>query len=509
MKISGLILAKIQRDEFEGEKLINKFRFFIALLYVGVVILFAVLRDIEGLQPFPFYGFIPNNIFLLFSIILFFYLRAKKHVKRSFKYICVFTDITIITVSIYVGCGYYYLDPPISYLSIWALFYSVLILLGAFRYSIRCAVFSGIYAGVCYMAVVFLRANAIDLEYFFELDGVIINLSFPLANESFRAVAMIIAGAITALACKRHLKLFSNMIEAQTNAAKTNARTIEQTHNIAKIIHKSTDKIFLSSKEILATANNQAVSIQEIETTLNENSLIAGEIAEKTSSVAVIAAKTEDDVKKGFNVLEYNVGQLEDIRNKNDSVISGIIALGNKIFKIREVIETINAITDQTKVIAFNAALEAASAREYGRRFSVVSSEVSRLADDITSLTKDIYRQSGEIQKSSSALIIRGRDSAAMISEGNNLIKDLEGIFRKIRYGAEITADQAKDITISSQKQRKSAEQINIAIADISKSLSNFISSTEAATSSAEDLIKMTQDLGDLLSAKIDSKEDL
>jgi methyl-accepting chemotaxis protein len=271
---------------------------------------------------------------------------------------------------------------------------------------------------------------------------------------------------------------------------------------MAKAIQKSTDEIFLSSKDIFSTANNQAASVQEIESTINENTQIAGEIAEKTGSVANIASKMEDDVIHGFSVLERNVNQMGDIKNKNDGVISGIIALGNKITKIREIIKNINTITDQTKVIAFNAALEAASAGERGKRFSVVASEVNRLADDIAALTKQIREQIEEIQNSSSALIISSEESADKITEGNNLIKELEDIFREIRSGAEITANQAQTITVSTLKQQKSIEQINFAMVDISYGLSNFLHSTEVATSSAEGLTQMIEELGILLNVK-------
>jgi methyl-accepting chemotaxis protein len=196
---------------------------------------------------------------------------------------------------------------------------------------------------------------------------------------------------------------------------------------------------------------------------------------------------------------------MENIKQKNDGVISGIIALGNKIIKIREIVKTINAITDQTKVIAFNATLEAASAGDRGKRLSVVARAVNRVASDIAALTKQIREQVEEIQDSSSSLIISSEESADKIAEGNNLIKELEDIFREIRSGAEITANQAQTITVSTQKQQKSTEQINIAIEDISTGLSNFIRSTEVATSSAEGLTRMINELGALLNIKIDA----
>jgi len=495
-------LKSIKKDEFEGEKLISKFRLVIALIYTVSVIFCSVLRNSQGYGYFPPRAFISSNINTLYAIFIIFFLRKNSSVHSAFKYICVTLDMLFISASIWIGCTYLETCPPIIYLSIWALFFGVLIWLGAFRYSFACAIYSGLFAGACYFAVVFINRNSIDLEYYFIINGNSIDVSFPLLNESFRVIAMVVTGVITAMACKRHLSLFSKMMESQASAAETASTTVERTRDMAKTIRKSTDEIFLSSKDIFSTANNQAASIQEIESTISENTQIAVEISEKTTNVASIASKMENDVIHGFSVLQRNVDQLDNIKIKNDGVISGIVSLGNKIAKIRDIVTSINTITDQTKVIAFNAALEAASAGEHGKRFAVVASEVNRLADDIASLTKQIRQQVQEIQGSSSQLIVSSEESADKISEGNSLIRELEDIFREIRSGAEITANQAQTITVSTQKQQKSTEQINIAISDISGGLSNFIQSTRVATSSAQELTELIEKLDVLLTEK-------
>ncbi|MCL2265138.1 MAG: methyl-accepting chemotaxis protein [Treponema sp.] len=493
------VLEKIKQDEYRGEKLICKFRIFIAAIFFSSVPAVSIMGGISGGQYFPLRAYICCTIYLIFSIVLYLYIRRRSTVPLFFKYFCVICDILLHSASIWIGCTYLSIAPPITLLSIWALFFLVLIMLGSLRYSVSCAYFSGIFGGLCYLTVVIINGGNLDLPYYFIYENQTINISFPLYNESFRVIAMIVAGFITGIACKRHLKLFNNLLESQSASAQAASKTVEQTRIMANTIKKSTDEIFFSSKDIFSTANNQAASVQEIESTISENRSIAVDIADKTSSVATISSKMENDVILGFSVLERNVNQLEDIKNKNDKVISGIISLGNKISKIRDIVKNINTITDQTKVIAFNAALEAASAGERGKRFAVVASEVNRLADDIASLTRQIRANVEEIQDSSSSLIISSEESADKIIEGNNLIKELEDIFRDIRSGAEITANQAQTITVSTQKQLKSIEQINTAITDISKGLSNFILSTKVATSSAENLMKMTSELGDLL----------
>jgi methyl-accepting chemotaxis protein len=497
--MADTIEQRIIRDERDGEIIINHFRIALGIIYVVGMIAISLARGRSGMGYTPWRTHMGTTSFLLYGIFMIFYLRRHTLVSPYLKYICVVLDMTIISVIVFLSGTYPEIYPPISFLSIHALLYTVLIVAGSFRYDSRCALFSGIYAGITYTIAVVPHRAVLDIPYTALIHGREIAVRFPLYNETFRVLGMIIAGAITGMACKRHLDLFRSMIESESQATLASERRVEQTKEMAKAIQQSTDEIFLSSKDIFSTANSQASSVQEIESTITENAQIAGDIAEKTGSVATIAAKMKDDVTHGFSVLEHNVSQMGDIKNKNDSVIGGIISLGNKITRIRDIIGTINTITDQTKVIAFNAALEAASAGERGKRFSVVASEVNRLADDIAALTRQIKDQIEEIQNSSSSLIISSEESADKIAGGLKLIKDLEEIFREILSGADITANQAQTITVSTQKQRHSIEQINIAIADISRGLNNFIHSTEIATASAEGLMGLIRDLGEVL----------
>ncbi|MCL2185882.1 MAG: methyl-accepting chemotaxis protein [Treponema sp.] len=495
----NLLKENINKDEYNGEKLIGNLRLLLSFIYIVSLPLISLIRNTEGYGHTPFRAHIFTTLFLLYSIYLVFYLHKNKSIHHIFKYAVVSFDMILISGCIWITCTYPLICPPVIYLSMQSQFYIILILFGSFRYSAPCAVFSGIFAGLCYLVVILANASALNLPYIAIIESNNINFTIPLYNEFFRILAMAVAGLITGIASKRSFKLFNNMIETQAEAAQTSLKTIEQTRNISQIIQKSTDEIFLSSKNIFSTANNQAATVQEIESTINENTKIAVDIAEKTSNVAAISSKMETNVNHGFSILKRNIDQLEDIKNKNDGVISGINDLEKQIIKIRDIIETINAITDQTKVIAFNAALEAASAGEHGKRFSIVSSEVNRLADDIASLTKEIRKQADTMQKSSASLIGSSNESSKKITEGNDLIKELESIFNEIHHGAEETSAQAKTITVSTQKQQKSSEQINIAISDIAKGLSNFLNSTKSASSSAEALMKMMQELGTIL----------
>jgi len=235
--------------------------------------------------------------------------------------------------------------------------------------------------------------------------------------------------------------------------------------------------------------------IDKIEKTINENAKIAAEVVDKTNSVATIASKMEEDVLKGFSVLGKNVKKMGDIKEKNSGVINGIIQLSNKVSKIRDIVRIINTITDQTKVIAFNAALEAASAGETGKRFAVVAGEVNRLAGDIDVLTRQIREQVEEILSSSTSLIVYSEEGSDRIMEGYKLIKDLEDVFKEIRDGAEITSNQAQTITVFTKQELKSTEMINNAITDVSQEVKQYFESAKKTAQSVSILADRTREL--------------
>ena len=309
-------------------------------------------------------------------------------------------------------------------------------------------------------------------------------------------------GLVMSFVLASYKKRFRKLETKTTESTKKVLSFRDKAKTLAAAVRESAGTVSLFDQDNVNSGKEQTGNIEKIESIISENSQVAADIVDKTNSVAAIASKMEDDVIKGFEILEKNVKKMEDIKEKNSGVINGIISLSNKVNKIRDIVRVINTITDQTKVIAFNAALEASSAGETGKRFAVVAGEVNRLADDIAGLTRQIREQIEEILSSSSFLIVHSEEGSDRIAEGYKLIKDLENVFFEIRSGAEITSNQAQIITISTQQQLKSSEQISDGIMDISRKVKHLIGSSESAAATAGTLTERTNELECFLSAE-------
>lgn len=257
---------------------------------------------------------------------------------------------------------------------------------------------------------------------------------------------------------------------------------------IAEKVTGSTQDLVVISEETTATALEQASSVKEILATMENSDDLSRTVSSKAGEVAVVASKTTADVESGFDTLRTNLEKMDEITEANMNTISGIKSLCEQIENIQEVVKIINGIADQTKIIAFNAELEAASAGDAGKNFHIVANEIRRLADSTMDSTKEIRSRIQEIQHASDNLIITSEGGTEKIHEGCELSNTLEEKFTNIRTSSEITAESSNEIKEIIEQQTTAFEQIVETLRQISAGVENSSSSTQAMTHAAEQL---------------------
>ena len=179
---------------------------------------------------------------------------------------------------------------------------------------------------------------------------------------------------------------------------------------------------------------------------------------------------------------------MTEITDANVSTISGIRELGEKIGGIWEIVKIINDIADQTRIIAFNAELEASSAGDSGKNFHIVANEVRRLAAGITNSVDKIKERITEIQHSSDNLIITSESGTEKIREGLELSEKLKEKFSDIQSSSEITVESANQIKEIINQQSTAFDQIVATVRQISSGIENFSTSTSTVNNTAQKL---------------------
>lgn len=277
-------------------------------------------------------------------------------------------------------------------------------------------------------------------------------------------------------------------------------------HDLAAQVGANAAQVHAAAEEIAAAVAGQAAtstemssSVAEITSTMEEFSASSTQIADHSKSVVDIANQTLDGSRKGSEAMQMVLGRMHDISNDNQHSLREIVDLGAKSKQISKVMEIINALADQTKLIAFNAALEASSAGEAGKRFSVVASEIRRLADSVTDSTSEIETKISEIQDSISRLVITSEKGSVGIAAGTSASANTAERLTDIVNAASHTSSAAQQISLSTQQQKTASSQVVVALREIVTASSHTAQSITRISQISKDMSGLSARLKELV----------
>ena len=273
---------------------------------------------------------------------------------------------------------------------------------------------------------------------------------------------------------------------------------LDEIREIGKKMIEPIGKLTEISETTASTSLEQSTGVKEILATMEETDSQTRGIAGKIADVTKVAENTAGSVESGFDALQKNLDKMNEITDANVSTITGIKELGDKIGSIWDIVKIINDIADQTRIIAFNAELEASSAGESGKNFHIVANEVRRLAAGIMNSVNQIKERITEIQHSSDSLIITSESGTEKIKEGLELSAQLKDKFFEIQKSSEITVESAVQIKDIIYQQSAAFDQIVSTVRQIASGIENFSAATNTENETAIKLKNAAQNLENL-----------
>lgn len=269
----------------------------------------------------------------------------------------------------------------------------------------------------------------------------------------------------------------------------------------AGLVSRNSDFQDEVSQSMAAAVEEMSSSVAEITSTMEELSASSTQIADHSQSVVDVANLTLDNSRKGVDAMEQLEERMGHIYTDNQQSLTEIMDLGTKSKQISRVMDLINDLADQTKLIAFNAALEASSAGESGKRFSVVAGEIRRLADSVTDSTREIEDRIQEIQDSISRLVITSEKGSHSIQEGMEVSSRTAEDLNALLEAASQTSSAAEQISLSTRQQKVASSQVVVALRDIASASSHNAQSVRSITEISEEMLAMSNQLNELTQA--------
>jgi len=273
----------------------------------------------------------------------------------------------------------------------------------------------------------------------------------------------------------RRLVTGINAAALQVTAATQEARTV--TAQLLQAAQKQ-------STEIQGTGQSVAQMVQS----MNEASKSAGDSA-KVAETSLRASET------GAQAVQNAIRGMNDIRDQIQETSKRIKRLGESSQEIGEIVQLISDITEQTNVLALNAAIQAASAGEAGRGFTVVAEEVQRLAERSGEATKHIGAIVKSIQRDTQDAVEAMERSTQGVVEGTKTADEADRALREIGQVSNRLAELIGSISDATRRQAGAATKVAASMKDILGVTQLTMDGTRKTAASAAKLTELADGL--------------
>jgi twitching motility protein PilJ len=258
--------------------------------------------------------------------------------------------------------------------------------------------------------------------------------------------------------------------------------TIEELRTLVKGINSATDQVAKATQDAQAistrlyeASQRQNREIQQASASVLSMAQSINEVSQTATQSARVAQQSLSAAEKGGQAVQNQIAGMNEIRTQIQDTSKRIKRLGESSLEIGEIVELISDITEQTNVLALNAAIQAASAGEAGRGFTVVAEEVQRLAERSAEATKQIEAIVKTIQADTQDAVAAMEKSTVGVVEGTKLSDAAGQALEEIRRVSRELASLIGGISEQTQKQSSS-------VTDVTRGMQGILRITEETT---------------------------
>lgn len=249
------------------------------------------------------------------------------------------------------------------------------------------------------------------------------------------------------------------------------------------------------STELLEASHKQSRDIQETGQAVLEMAVQITDVSKSANESAEVARQSVTAAEEGSRAVENAIKGMNEIREQIQETSKRIKRLGESSQEIGEITELISDITEQTNVLALNAAIQAASAGEAGRGFSVVAEEVQRLAERSGEATKQIGALVRTIQTDTHDAVAAMEKSTQGVVEGAKLSDAAGAALSDIRRVSNRLAELIQGISSATEQQATSANGVAQNIQGILTVTEQTQEGTQQTAHSIRELSKLAEEL--------------
>ncbi len=242
---------------------------------------------------------------------------------------------------------------------------------------------------------------------------------------------------------------------------------VDELRHLVTTITDTSVQVAASSQETQATAlqlaeasNHQAEQITAASGRIHDMAASIEQVSRNSTESAEVAQRSVVIAAEGAGVVRETIQGMDQIRDQIQETSKRIKRLGESSQEIGSIVELINDISEQTNILALNAAVQAAAAGETGRGFAVVADEVQRLAERTSGATRRIEGLVQAIQADTNEAVSSMEQTTAEVVSGARLAEDAGTALTEIERVSNALNDLIKGISVAAQQQAGAAADI-------------------------------------------------
>ncbi|MEC5384263.1 methyl-accepting chemotaxis protein [Uliginosibacterium sp. H3] len=266
---------------------------------------------------------------------------------------------------------------------------------------------------------------------------------------------------------------------------------VRRINDAANRVTQATESAQRMSGELLDASERQSRNIQQAGSQIQDMARQISAVSSSALQTAQVARRSLEAARKGTTAVQDSISGMNEIREQIQETSKRIKRLGESSQEIGEIVELISDITEQTNVLALNAAIQAATAGEAGRGFTVVAEEVQRLAERSAEATKQIAAIVKTIQTDTQDAVAAMENSTRGVVEGAKLSDAAGQALNEIGDVSVEMATLVERISSDTQKQASVAT-------DVSESMREILAITEQTTRGTQQSALSIGQLADL-----------
>lgn len=285
---------------------------------------------------------------------------------------------------------------------------------------------------------------------------------------------------------------------------------VDELRHLVTTINDTSVKVSASTQETQTTAlkladaaEHQADQISSASGRINEIATSIDQVSRNSTESAEVAQRSVVIAAEGAGVVRQTIQGMDQIRDQIQETSKRIKRLGESSQEIGSIVELINDISEQTNVLALNAAVQAASAGEAGRGFAVVADEVQRLAERTSSATRRIESLVQAIQADTNEAVNSMEHTTAEVVSGARLAEDAGTALTEIERVSNALNNLIKNISIAANQQSSAAADITQTMGVIQQITAQ---TSHGAGHTAESIGRLTELAADLRRSVADFK---